>query len=233
VPCRCALRAAARIERLREEGPVALNMVLRVESDLMQREGRFDEALELHRRAKEVLDDLGLSAMKLASKQFPAEIMFRQGRLAESVARMQEAVDELGELGHTSYRSTAMVRLALFLYAAGDLDEAERYAIEGEELGAAEDLVNFALGRSVRAQIAADRGALVEAASLARSALEFAYETDFPFVHTAAHKAQAHVLAATGRPGEARAELLQAVERCESIGDVFEAGKIRALLVEL
>jgi len=41
------------------------------------------------------------------------------------------------------------------------------------------------------------------------------------------------VLAAAGRKAEARAELERAVERFESIGDVFEAERTRGLLVEL
>ena len=74
---------------------------------------------------------------------------------------------------------------------------------------------------------------IAEAASLAASALEYAYETDFPSVHAIAHRARAHVLLAAGKPEDARVELERAVERYESIGDVFELGRVRALLIEL
>jgi GNAT superfamily N-acetyltransferase len=146
---------------------------------------------------------------------------------------MRKSADELDELGQTSFRSTALLRIALLKYAVGDVDEAERLAIEGEELGSDEDFVNFALGRGVRAQIAADHRRQDAARQLVESAIDYAYETDFPWVHALVHKAHAHVLAAAGRQAEARAELERAVERFESIGDVFEAGRTRALLVEL
>ena len=58
----------------------------------------------------------------------------------------------------TSFRSTTMISFGDVLYRLGEIDEAERHAIEGEELGAAEDVINFAWGRALRARIAADRG---------------------------------------------------------------------------
>jgi hypothetical protein len=104
----------------------------------------------------------------------------------------------------TSFRSTVTISLGGALYAQGKGDEAERLAIEGEELGAAEDVVNFAFGDSLRARIAADRGEHEEAERLARNALRYAYKTDFPDVQATAHAALAHSLAAADRIDEAR-----------------------------
>ena len=224
---------ARRWNHFRDAGPLTLHTVVGVEAHLMDLEGRLDKALECHRRADELADDLGLETVKMITRQLPAETLFRQGRLEDTAALLRRSERELAELGHTSFRSTTLIELGLVLYASGELEEAERLAIEGEELGATEDVVNFAWGRSLRARIAADRGAHVEAASLATSALEYAYETDFPSVHAHAHRARAQVLLVAGRPHDARAELERAVERYESIGDVFELGRVRALLVEL
>ena len=89
------------------------------------------------------------------------------------------------------------------------------------------------MGRGLRARIAADRGAHDEADSLAREAVKYAYETDFPLVHAQARKALALTLASAGRKDEARAELRHAIDRFESYGNTFEAEQTRKLLVEL
>jgi hypothetical protein len=119
------------------------------------------------------------------------------------------------------------------VYLAGDLEEAEQLAVEGEELGAAEDFVNYAIGRGIRARVASDRGAHGDAESLARDALEYAYKTDFSWVHADVHTALAYVLAASDRIEEARAELETALDRHLSHGNAFEAERTRQLLVEL
>jgi tetratricopeptide (TPR) repeat protein len=223
----------ARIERLRGGGVIATHSVLRVEAHLLQLEGRFDEALVVHGRADELARDLGMVMIGAIARQWSAEIVAKQGRLEEALALMQQSSGELGEMGQTSFRSTTLVQIALLEYDLGDLDEAERVAVEGEELGSEDDFVNFALGRAVRARIAADRGRQDAARKLIESALEYAYETDFPFAHAAAHKAHAHVLSAAGHPDEARAALERAVELYESVGNVFEARRTQELLVEL
>jgi len=119
------------------------------------------------------------------------------------------------------------------LYTRGDADEAERLATLGEEMGAEEDVVNFAFGRSLRAHIAADRGQPVEAEQLARSALEYAYETDFPSVRATAHEALGHALVAAGRATDARAEYERALEIWSRYGFRVRAGRTQELLVQL
>lgn len=224
----------ARLEPLRAAGgPVATNTVLRVEAHLLALEGHFDEALELFDHANSIVADLGLAVMMAVMGQWSAEVMLQQGRIDEAMREVRESVERLEELGDKSFRSTSLIRWAEVLYASGKLDEAEQRAIEGEELGAKEDIVNYAIGRGIRAAIASGRGAHADAESLGRDALRFAYETDFPWVHAVARSKLAHVLEAAGRKDEARVELEHAVERYESYGNTFEARRTRALLVEL
>jgi tetratricopeptide (TPR) repeat protein len=165
--------------------------------------------------------------------QWTADVKLQQGRLEEAVAGMRESVERLEALGEKAFRSTCLIRLGETLYEVGKPDEAERVCIEGEELGAKEDIINYALGRAVRAAILADRGAHADAESLGRDAVRFAYETDFPSAHAITHRRLAHVLRAAGRAEEAAAELERAIERFESYGNIFEANRTRALLVEL
>lgn len=72
--------------------------------------------------------------------------------------------------GQNTFRSTTLISLAAVLYDCGQPDEAARMAVEGEQIGAAEDVVNFAYSRALRARIAADQGAHHNADSLARQA---------------------------------------------------------------
>jgi class 3 adenylate cyclase/tetratricopeptide (TPR) repeat protein len=223
----------ARLEPLRGRGPLAANTVLRVEAHLLDLEGRFDEALRKHDEANLISAELGLTTMLTVMSQWSGEVLLHQGRTNESVEVMRNGVAQLEALGEKSFRSTCLIRLADALYAAGEADEAEQCAIEGEELGAAEDVVNYAYGRSIRARIATDRGELEVAESLARDGIEYAYQTDFPWVHAIAHRNHAYVLVAAGRPDEARTALERAVECFESFGNAVETEKTRALLVEL
>jgi class 3 adenylate cyclase/tetratricopeptide (TPR) repeat protein len=223
----------ARLEPLRDRGPIARNTVLRVEAHLLDLEGRYDEALQKHDEANAISAELGLTTMLAVMSQWGGEVLLHQGRPDKSVEVMRNAVAQLEALGDKSFRSTCLIRLAEALYAAGEPDEAEQCAIEGEELGAAEDIVNYAYGRSIRARIAADRGELDTAESLARDGVDYAYQTDFPSVQGVAHRDHAYVLAAAGRPKEAQRELQRSIECFESFGNVAEVEKTRALLVEL
>ena len=220
-----------RTDRLREAGgPLATNIVLRVEAEMRMREGRIEEAMEAHERANAILSDLGLTHLLSIFGKWPAELLLRQGRTAESVVLFREAVANLEELAETSFRSTSLLRLAEALYRNGEPEEAERRAIEGEELGAEEDVVNFALGRGLRARIAADRGDHAAAEILSREAIEYAFKTDFPWTQAEAHSALGHTLAAAGRIDEASTELEHAIDCFERRGDVVEAERTRRLL---
>jgi ATP/maltotriose-dependent transcriptional regulator MalT len=223
----------AHLEPLRGRGALATNTILRVEAHLLDLEGRYDEALELHEEANALMAELGMTTMLIVMSQWAGEVMLHQGRIPEAVEVLRNAVVDLEAFGDKSFRSTTLVRLADALYAAGRLDESEQRSIEGEELGAAEDVVNFAYGRSIRACIASDRGELETAESLAKDALRYAYETDFPWVHANARRGYAYVLAAAGRAAEARAELELAAKAFESFGNAVEAERTRRLLVEL
>ena len=206
---------------------------LALEAQIAHKEGRFDDALEATDRVIEQVSEWGLPVMVIPAKTARAEILDDQGRLDLSLATWEEAVAGLRAAGHISFLSTVLCQKALTHYHLGQLDEAERLAVEGEELGAEEDVVNFAWGRGVRARVAADRGDRGAAEGLARSALEYAYRTDFPRVHGEAHDALGYVLAAAGRTDEARAEYQRTLEIWERYDWVHRGGLVRELLVEL
>jgi ATP/maltotriose-dependent transcriptional regulator MalT len=224
----------ARLEQIKQDDSMlARNTVLMVEADLAQREGRFDEALALLDDAEAIHRELGSELGTAITIQNRADVLSDAGRLDDAVATYRDALARLDELGMQSFRSTTLINLGETLYLGGETDEAERLALEGEELGAVEDVVNFAWGRALRARLAADRGEETEAERLARSGLEYAYKTDFPSVHAKAHDALARTHAAAGRIEEARAELEQALELWSRYGFQAHAERARAQLRQL
>jgi class 3 adenylate cyclase/tetratricopeptide (TPR) repeat protein len=212
------------------ESPLAKISVSSAEAELARRDKRFDEALNLLEQGAAISHELGLEIMVTINMQHVAAVRRAQGRLDEAAATYRRAVCRLEELGQTSFRSTTLITLGEVLYELGETDEAERLALEGEQLGAAEDVVNFAFGRALRAQIAADAGRRDEAESLARAAIDYAYRTDFPGVHGDAHRALGYALALAGRREEARTELEQALGLYERYGYRVDAEKTQALL---
>jgi class 3 adenylate cyclase/tetratricopeptide (TPR) repeat protein len=204
-----------------------------VKADLAQREGQFEESIALLDEVMQLHAELGSELGQLITGQRRAEALADAGQLDAAVSAFRETIEELIRLGMTSFRSTTTINFAEILYLIGEVEEADRLAIEGEELGAAEDVVNFAWGRGLRARIAADRGDHSEAETLGRDALENAYKTDFPSVRASAHEALAHVFASSGRSAEARTELERALEIWSHYGFRIQTDRTRASLVEL
>jgi tetratricopeptide (TPR) repeat protein len=213
------------------ESRLATANVHYVEAELARREKRFANALELLQQANSIEHELGLDLGSPMNIMRRAQVLRDAERLDESIVTYREALARLEELKQTSFRSTTLINLAQALYSRKEPDEAERLAIEGEQLGAAEDVVNFAYGRALRARIAADRGSNDTAESLAREALAYAYETDFPSVRATAHEALGAVITKAGRTdGEAREELQRAHQLWQRYGYIGEAEKTGDLL---
>jgi tetratricopeptide (TPR) repeat protein len=165
--------------------------------------------------------------------QVPAESAFAQGDYDEAVRLYRETYDGLGAIGETGFRSTVGIELGESLFHTGHPQDAERLAIEGEAMSSTDDLVNFALGRGLRARILADRGEIAAAEALALEAVEYARRSDFPQIHGRTDHALAHVRRAQGRVEESRTLLEQAVSAHASRGDTVMAARMRQLLVEL
>lgn len=222
------------LERLREAGtPVTRANVLMIESELAVRGGHFTDAVTAIEAAGESHRELGLTIGTTLCAAQRAEHLAAAGRLEESAAGFRDTIAVLESLDQTAFLSTVTIELGEVLYRLGEAAEAERLAIEGEEMGAVEDVVNFAWGRGLRARIAADRGDREDAERLARDAVRYAHETDFPRVQAAAHGALAHAHRAAGRLDEARAELEREAELWKRYGFQVDAARVRALLAEL
>jgi class 3 adenylate cyclase/tetratricopeptide (TPR) repeat protein len=204
-----------------------------LESRISFVEGRYDDTLAVTERGIARVSELGVRVLLAPPMTARAECLAAQGRLPEAAEAWREVIVLLESTGHTSFLSTTLVDFGATLYLLGDLDEAERLAIEGEEMGATDDIINFSRGRRIRAVVAADRGALEQAEELARSALDYAYRTDFPEEHAGTREALGRVLRAAGRTEEARVEYERALATWERYDWGRRAEDVRELLVEL
>ena len=204
-----------------------------IEGMIAAREGRYEEALALSRSVAARYSELGLLAILPAPMSATAWHLRKLGRLEESIQAYEEVIALHESLGQTGYLSTTLVELAETRYDLGELDEAERLAVEAEQMGGPDDVINFSRGRALRAVIAADRGSDDQALRLASSAAEYAFRTDFPAEHGRAHEALGHVHRRAGRTAEARSEYERALDVWERYGWTADAAEARRLLVEL
>jgi class 3 adenylate cyclase/tetratricopeptide (TPR) repeat protein len=215
------------------EGRFLRQSALGAESMLLRFEGRFDESRAHAAEADAIRADLGLTVLRHVMEQVTAECEYASGNFHEAARIYRQVYDKLGELGEHGFRSTVGIELGEALYELGERDEPERLALDAETMGGPDDLVNFAFGRALRARIAADRGELEAAETLAREALAYGERSDFPQIHARVREALGHVARAAGRTDEARAEFERAIAAHESHGDLVLAERTRQLLVEL
>lgn len=224
-------RVAALLEH--DGGPYLAAIAQLAESSLLTLEGRYDESLAAWAVADASMAELGQTFMRTVMAAEPGMIALAQGQLERAESLIRGAYDRLGELGEAGFRSTMAIQLGEIAYQQGRLDEAEALAHEGEAMGGPDDLTNMVLGPALRAKILSDRGELTTAEALARHAVELAEIGDLPEMRAGAWSALARVLIRQDRVDEARAAHKQELAEHESHGDVVNAERVRALLVEL
>jgi class 3 adenylate cyclase/tetratricopeptide (TPR) repeat protein len=204
-----------------------------IEGMIAEREGRYEDALAWSRATAARYSELGLLAILPAPMSATAGQLRKLGRLEESVRAYEEVIALHESLGQTGYLSTTSIELGETMYDLGDFDEAERLAVEAEQMGGPDDVINFSRGRALRAVIAADRGFDDQALELAHSAREYAFRTDFPGEHGRAHEALGHVHRRAGRLTDARSQYEHALIVWERYGFAASAAEARRLLEEL
>jgi tetratricopeptide (TPR) repeat protein len=130
--------------------------------------------------------------------------------------------------GPTTQAFIAEVALEL-----GDHYAARAAADLSEELGAPEDVVNYAICHRVRDRLSLTEDDPQEAERWARSALENALQTDFPDIQANARLELSHVLSRLGRIEEAVGEGQTALVLYEGKGYRLGVRKAQAWLEEL
>jgi ATP/maltotriose-dependent transcriptional regulator MalT len=176
-----------------------------------------------------VLRELGYAVLLASSGQADSRVALAAGDVPEAVRVLRVSYEEGRRLGDRSYHSTTTAYLAEALRRDGQLEQAGRLALEAEEESAPEDVINYAVARGVLALIAASRGELGVALSLAHDAVRYAELTDFPIAQADALVALGGVLRAAGRDTEASAAFARAEALAEAKGDQPVGDRIRAV----
>ena len=191
--------------------------------------GRFDEAKQLHERARSILREVALPGWMGALTQNSGWAEILSGDPAAAERDLRWGVDTLRGIGELSWMSSTAAILAEALYAQEKLDDAEAFVRVSEESAGSEDTYSQSLLRSVRAKVLAQQGKAKEAESLAREAVAIAGPTDFLFLQAWALISLGEVLEGVGKRDEAEVVLADAVRICDRKGFVVGAKRARAV----
>ena len=131
------------------------------------------------------------------------------------------------ELGKSSFLPHAAANRARALYALGQLDEAEAWAVRAAEFASESWTWTEMLWRQVRAKVHARRGEHADAERLAREAVAICDETELLDMQGDAYADLAEVLLLGGKHDEAAAALEQAIERYERKGNLVMGERMR------
>jgi class 3 adenylate cyclase/tetratricopeptide (TPR) repeat protein len=211
-----------------------MSIALFSEAGLLAGLGRFDEAMDLFRRARALLEEVALPAWiagPLAQDVGWAQLLAADPAGAEHVLR--DAFDTLTEVGEVSFLSTIAGLLAEAIYVQGRYEEAERFTRVGEDSAGAEDVYSQALWRSVRAKCRAKQGDVTQALDLAHDAGALVETTDSPHLRWHVWVGQAEVLRLAGDTARAETSLHRAIDAAERKQNLVGARLAREALEAL
>ncbi len=229
-----AVEMAASLDELDSEGlgPAHHAWVEIGRCDLARLEGRLEDARAHLKEGQETLEQLGTVIGDLAWQTL-AGIQRDEGDLAGALESYMRCDAGLEKRREQSFRSTTQANMADIALELGDRDAARTAADLSEELGAPEDVVNYAICHRVRARLALGHGDVQEAERWAYSALENALKTDFPDIQARARLELSRVLSQEGRAQQARQEAQSALALYEAKGYRLGASEAKAWLAQL
>jgi tetratricopeptide (TPR) repeat protein len=191
--------------------------------------GQFDEARELYRRSKELLEDLGLKLLPGLHTLTGGAIEMLAGAPDAAATELRSGYERLQSMGEKVSLATVAADLSEALYAQGLYEEADRFAEIAETTAPQEDVTSRVVAHGTQAKLLARRGDAKRAESIAREAVEQAARTDAINMHADALMNLAEVLHQTGREDEARAVFQEATELYERKGNLVSQKRAAAL----
>jgi tetratricopeptide (TPR) repeat protein len=171
--------------------------------------------------------------MQSACLQHLADTELSAGHPDAALRALLQSDALLSQFGERSFRSTAQALIAKVHTLLGNRAAAEAAVDLAEELGAPEDVINYAITHSVRAWHALEDNDPAAAERWARSAVSYADQTDFTAIRGEAKLDLARVLAELGRREGAATEARNALDLYESKPDQPAAAQARTVLAEL
>jgi class 3 adenylate cyclase len=226
---------AAELERIRSEvpGPYLAVATQFASSEVARCEGKLDDARKIVERSREDYVALGMQTMESSCMMTLARIELSDGNPGAARDALIEADVLAAKFGERSLRSTVQAQLADVESRLGNREASEAALDLVDELGAPEDMINFAIAYPARARLALAEGDGEGAERWARSGVDHAYLTDFPIIRGDARLNLARTLLALGRREEAGTEARAALALYEGKGDRPGAAETRAVLAEL
>jgi tetratricopeptide (TPR) repeat protein len=228
-----AKQAIARCEELREtnrDDRVLDAVLARHLSSLYAMAGRYDDARTCWERGSLVLDEANILSSSWVSLLHSAGAKELAGDRAGAKHDLQSmwlhTRDAMG--GAPDMRAMTAAYLLANLYCDdGRWDEAEECLAFHGDASVLEDAPPGAYRFAGAARIAAHRGELAAASTLARTAVEIAAGTDMLNLQARTWLAQAEVHSAAGEAGLAEAAVATALELYERKGNLSAAGRVR------
>jgi len=210
----------------------AESVILGVLAQLHAMRGDFAGGRDLYRRAAAMIADLGQSVTSaaLSTESSRVEALAGDFEAAERELRRDDAA--LGAMGERYYRSTVDALLAQVLVTLGNLEEAEAFSRQAEELTDDDDVSSQVFWRTARARIYGRTARTTEAEVLAREAVQLARGTVDIALLAGALADLAEVLTTIGRADESGPPLREALALYEKKEDVTSARRVRGLLGE-
>ena len=193
----------------------------------------LDGALGLLERGIETQRGLGLRLPAASQAMSVAKVHMSAGDPAAAADALKRGDAVLAEHGERAWRSTVQAGLARAHAELHDREAALAACDLSDELSAAEDLANYAITHGVRARVALEEGDSEQAQQWANSAVEYAFQTDFPEVQAEAKLELAGVLSALGRRDQALTAAREALAIQEAKGDRPGMAEAQALLDRL
>ncbi len=226
-------RALARCRGVLEQAgddPLAEAVTLNALAYLEAMRAAFAEARRLAAQSRARLEDLGLVVMIATLDAWVGMIELLAGDLAAAERLWRGAQHRLEALGEKGNRSTIVAFLAEAALEQGDLAEADRLTAVSEQTAFRDDVTSQVAWRAARARTRVRQRELAEAERLAREAVAWAAETDWPDLRGRARVALAEALLALGRADEGVAAAREAIAVYEAKGNVAAAARTAALL---
>jgi hypothetical protein len=205
-------------------------VIMRFLAVLLAMAGRFDEARTHLQASSAVLDELDQGSYwvyRWAAAEARELAGDRAGAEKELVAKWTRFC-EFGEHALDERAMSAAYRLALLYCEDARWDEAAECLSYGRDIAVADSRSAAAFRAAAEARLAAHRGRLAEALTLAQRAVECAEVTDNLNLRARTWHALAEVQRARGAAIEADAAEAEAIRFYETKGNVAAADRLRA-----
>jgi len=190
---------------------------------------KFEDAREYARRARSIVEELGLTVMAAASSAVVASVELMAGDPVQAERELRLPLQYLQRLGATMHTGGMVVILADALHEQGRHEEASA-AVESAEAAASRDVVDRVRLHIVRSKLLSCAQRFHESVSAGQEALAIADGTDSPALRGDAHYRLGLALHDCQLFSEAVHEMTAAVALFEAKGTFVSASQAKSHL---